>query len=551
MKKVYVILLSASLLAAFSCNESEWLEEEPLGVYTADNSFSKPADFNSANAKMYENVFTALLNVNSNEGRAMHYPSDIAWDAIDVTHDLNLYRDKMTPTTSQAQVVWTNLYKLISNANVVIGRIDSPEIAFNSEEQRNWYKAEAMFFRAFAYRTLSILYGGVPLVLEEVSAPKRDFVRVGKEAVLDQVVSDLTFAVQHLPSPAELAEDGRLTNAAAHHLLAEVYIMKGDYPMAIQSASKVIDDPNFALMKSRFGTRSTEPGDVYWDLFRRDNQNRKGGNTEAIWVRQFEYLAEGGGAGNPWPRFLIPMYWQLQGPDGKNLFIGPTNQYGGRGIGWFVPTPYIRDQIWTTSESDIRNSEQNIMRDIVADNPESSFYGQKIIESGAIEEFNNVLDRWWSVIFTKVAPINNFPAEYIVDPATGLLNNQSDNMATDQYIFRLAETYLLRAEAHLLSGNSASAAADINVVRERSSATPVSASEVSLDYILDERARELAWEELRLLTLMRTGKLVERVKKYNPVTGDNIGDHQNLWPIPYREIETNIEAQLEQNPGYL
>lgn len=124
-------------------------------------------------------------------------------------------------------------------------------------------------------------------------------------------------------------------------------------------------------------------------------------------------------------------------------------------------------------------------------------------------------------------------------------------MATDQYIFRLAETYLLRAEAHLLSGNAASAAADINTVRERSSATPVSAAEVTLDYILDERARELAWEELRLLTLMRTGKFVERVKKYNPITGDNIGDHQNLWPIPYREIETNIEAELEQNPGYL
>lgn len=550
MKRTYKILLCIALLAAFSCNESEWLEEEPLGIYTADNSFSKPSDFNSANAKMYENVFTALLNVNSNEGRAMHYPTDLAWDAIDVTHDLNLYKDKMTPTTSQAQVVWTNLYKLISNANVVIDRIDNPEIVFNSEEQRNWYKAEAMFFRAFAYRTLTILYGGVPLVLEEISAPRRDFLRASKEAVLDQVVSDLTFAGLHLPSASELTEDGRLTNAAANHLLAEVYIMKGDYSMAIQSASKVIDDPNFSLMTQRFGTRSNEPGDVYWDLFRINNQNRNGGNTEAIWVRQYEYLAEGGGAGNPWPRFLVPLYWQLQGADGKNLFIGPSNQYGGRGIGWFAPTPYVREDIWANSETDIRNSENNIMRDIVANNPESAYYGKKIVESGAIEGFNNVLNRWWSAIFTKVAPINNFPAEFVVDPSTGLLNNQSNNMATDQYIFRLAETYLLRAEAYLLSGNNSGAAADINMVRERSSASPVSDAEVTLDYILDERARELAWEELRLLTLMRTGTFVERVKKYNPVTGDNIGDYQNLWPIPYQEIETNIEAKLEQNPGY-
>jgi hypothetical protein len=122
---------------------------------------------------------------------------------------------------------------------------------------------------------------------------------------------------------------------------------------------------------------------------------------------------------------------------------------------------------------------------------------------------------------------------------------------------RLAETYLLRAEAYLGKGDMASAAADINKVRARSNAKPVTANEVTLEYILDERARELHFEELRLLTLMRLGKLIERKRMYNPMsnftynTEENVMEYNNLWPIPISAIETNSEAVLEQNPGYI
>ncbi|SFB27423.1 RagB/SusD family nutrient uptake outer membrane protein [Algoriphagus aquimarinus] len=550
MKRIYKFILPALFLATFSCNENEWLEEKPLDFYTPSNSFSKASDFNSAVARIYQNVFTALLNINSSEGRALQYPTDIAIDAIDVTHDLNLYADKLTPTTGVVQNIWSDLYRMIFDANVILGRIDDTALQFDSEAQRNALKAEAMFFRGFAYRTLAILYGGVPIILEEITTPRRDFVRASKQEVMDQVISDLMFAAGNLPEVNELKEDGRLTKAAANHLLAEVYITTANYAGAIAAATKVIDNPNYRLMTDRFGSRKGEEGDVYWDLFRRNNQNRTSGNMESIWVRQFEYLVEGGGADNPWPRFLVPLYWQLTGSDGKNLFTGPLNQYGGRGIGWFAPTSYVKDEIWANDAVDMRNSSKNIIRDIVANNPASAFFGQKIVESGAIDNFPNTLGRWWNVIFAKVAPIGNFPEEYVINAETGLVNGGANGMATDQYIFRLAETYLLRAEAHLGQGDLASAAQDINALRERAHATPAAASEIDIDYILDERARELAWEELRLLTLMRVGKLVERVKAHNPVTGDRISAHQNLWPIPFREIETNTEAVMEQNPGY-
>jgi hypothetical protein len=128
--------------------------------------------------------------------------------------------------------------------------------------------------------------------------------------------------------------------------------------------------------------------------------------------------------------------------------------------------------------------------------------------------------------------------------------NTANSSFKDEYMFRLAETYLLRAEAYLGKGDKAKAASDINVIRIRAKATPVDASKIDIDFILDERMRELYTEERRMFTLTRLGKLVERNRKYNPYTGKTIADYHNLWPIPYSEIERNISAKLEQNPGY-
>jgi len=438
---------------------------------------------------------------------------------------------------------------------VIIQRIDDENVKFKTETERNALKAEAMFFRAFSYRTLGIMYGGVPLVLEEITAPKRDFVRPSRDELWKQCISDLEFAAANLPNVTDLAEDGRLTKAAANHLLAELYIIVQDYDKAIAAASSIIDDPNYNLMNARFGTDKSNPGDVYWDLFRRGNQNRKGGNTESIWVSQYEYLVTGGGSGRQLARSLIPLYWQLRGTDGINLFIGPCSQYGGRGIGFMAPTDYLLNEIWENDSNDIRNSPYNIMRDIIANNPKSAYYGQKIVESGAIANFPNYFNRYWTAIIAKAAPINNFPAELIANAETGLTTNAANNTYRDDYYMRLAETYLLRAEAYLDKGDKTKAAADINKVRARAHAIPVNPANVDIDYILDERARELNFEELRILTLMRLGKLVDRVKKYDPMSNgkfasNGIGDYQNLWPIPQSEIERNTEAVFEQNPGY-
>lgn len=159
---------------------------------------------------------------------------------------------------------------------------------------------------------------------------------------------------------------------------------------------------------------------------------------------------------------------------------------------------------------------------------------------------------------SKITTPYNHPDELYANRATGDLKSSAGATYTDQYMFRLAETYLLRAEAYIALNDKAKAAADVNVVRARARAKAVQASEVSLDYILDERVRELGIEEKRRLTLMRTGKLYEYVVKHNPwyadpqTCGDGIGmlEKYNVWPIPYSAIEANTDAVLEQNPGY-
>ncbi|HAC72964.1 MAG TPA: RagB/SusD family nutrient uptake outer membrane protein, partial [Porphyromonadaceae bacterium] len=95
------------------------------------------------------------------------------------------------------------------------------------------------------------------------------------------------------------------------------------------------------------------------------------------------------------------------------------------------------------------------------------------------------------------------------------------------------------------------ALADINVIRNRAKATPATVDEVDIDYLLDERARELYQEECRFYVLRRTGKLVERVRKYNnnPLTpGLNIQDYHVLLPIPQEQIDLNISGDFPQNP---
>jgi hypothetical protein len=250
--------------------------------------------------------------------------------------------------------------------------------------------------------------------------------------------------------------------------------------------------------------------------------------------------------------------------------VNGESVYGGRGNGRMRPSNWVKYELY--QEGDMRNSEYNITRQFHYNAPDWS------AEIGIDAEGFRVASD--SPDAVQVVTVQTGDAVVIARgdtiesmfPYTRKWDSFDPSDAwgwtciKDFPMMRLGETYLLRAEARLKNGNNiAGAAEDINVLRDRAfrqaridagDATlgEVSASDIDLDFILDERARELFAEENRRMTLMRTGTLIERAKINTDETIkgkiSGLTDRINLLPVPLNEILRNTDAELEQNPGY-
>ncbi len=551
MKKI-LLVFAALLLVATSCKD-DFLDEKPLDFLSNVNAYDTYEGLNATVNNLY--WFARRIFYDRDESRPFDfiYGTDLVYDGQSSTNRHTNMVAAYDPTSDIPATHWDNLYTMVVESNIVISRTPIADV---TEDQKTELLAQARFFRAFAYRALVYIWGGVPLVTEEITEPRTDFVRASKEEVLNQIIEDLVYASENLPGITEV-QDGKLNNLAAEHLLSEVYLAAGRPQDAVDAASVVIDDPATALMQDRFGSRADEtPGDVYWDLFRMNNQNRSSGNTEGLWVIQFETDVLGGStvSGTRNGSYMLerqhaPFIRNVR-INGETPFLWPRSAYtGGRGIGWAVPTYHFTNEIWESDfDTDMRNKNNNFVREFVADNPNSSLFGQTISTEKVYEGVDTTRDFY--AYQSKVTTPFNHPDGLYDNKELGTLKSSAGATYTDQYMFRLAETYLLRAEAYMDLGNNTEAANDINVVRSRAKASPVAPGDVDIDYILDERMRELGVEEKRRLTLMRLGLLYDRVKEYNPYYADEVLPKYNLWPIPAAEIERNIDADLEQNPGY-
>lgn len=535
MKYSYISTFSLFVAACFiisSCTKKEDLKEVPAGFLSPENTFTTKEGFQPALANLYRLsrglVTTELYPGEGDKKLTAIYGSgtDLGWywDKKLNYGDYNI----VNPTDPLATDYWNHLFSIIKDCNVIISRVETSKL---SETDKQAVDGEAKFFRAYAYRYLVYLYGDVPKITDEISSPKFDYVRAPKAEILALMIEDLSYASTYLPTTN--AGDGHLSKAAADHLLAETYISLGDFDKAIATASRVINDPQYKLMTARFGTLKDKPGDVFWDLFRLGNQNRSSGNTESILVWQMEYGVPGGEATYPLERQWGPYIEILVDGENKKAIL-PADSLG-RGIGFFIPSPYLETEIWQSDfQNDIRNSKYNMQREFYNNNPASKEFGQ------VIKPRPEWLNRSYHVWIKKASSPYGHPQGYDV----------GGRLFTDIYAIRLAETYLLRAEAYLGKGDKANAAADVNMVRSRAKATAADPAKIDINYILDERARELAAEEPRRLTLSRLGVLYDRVVKYNAVSKGTIKPSNNLLPIPQTAIDANSRAELKQNPGY-
>lgn len=566
MKNIKYIFMAFTLTCVgTSCNESKWLEETPYDFYTPANSYQTTAQFQQALNFLYDEV--REMHWKLGDQHVAMWCGDIGYGATDPDNKFNNFKTFFTPYTYVSGEYWNPAYAVIANANTIIHRIDMDNQV--SSNDKRTIKGQALFFRAYFYNFLANLFGDVPVITEEAETPRRDYVQSSRQEVYDQARKDLEEAITLLNDITK-AKDGEINIQAAQHLLTEVYISLQDYDKAIATATNVIENPSMGLMKERFGSRKDEPGkDVYWDLFQVDNQNRSSGNTETIWALQYEYKNAGSSYSNEMPRWLLPFYAGLQVESAEDpnkqvaAFPTLTEEKGGRGIGCIRPTDHFLNEIWT--EGDYRNSNYMIVRDFKIENKSAKGYNQWMMADGWYDKLSDDQKmRNFYPFIMKFSRIGGLPDDnYAKNPDGSYVitdlgehgivyqwgSLSANTSMKDEYMYRLAGTYLLRAEAYLGKGELSKAKDDLNTIRTRANATEITEADVNLDFILDEQLRELYFEDFRLPTLCRLGKAVERSQKYNPY-GYNIGDYQNLLPIPYSEIEKNIFGDIKQNPGY-
>jgi hypothetical protein len=558
MKKLLSIFIVALLCGGTSCKKT-FLDEKPVGFLSSETGLVTYQDFNSAVNDLYRTVRVEFYTRDENRPFDYIYSTELVFDGEpgqSGNHRHTNIIGAFDPTSGIPATHWSGLYAVIARANTVITRVPAASL---TDAQKTLLIARAKFFRAFAYRSLAYLFGGVPLNLEEVKSPKTDYVRATRAQVYEQCIKDLQDAIAGLPA-INAVVDGEVNAQAAGHLLAEVYLAAGQFQNAVDAATTVIGDPNVRLMNNRFGSGSANTnGNVYWDLFQPGNQNRKSGNMEGLWVIQLETDVPGGsavstGQGGSYllERNVVPLYRDAMATTGttrRSPFLFPVTQLGGRGIGWGISSQYFSDGIWQSDfNNDIRNANINFVRVYTSNNPASALLGQPISTNNPPPGIT-VPSRNFYAYQAKATTPGRHPANLFENPTTGLLKSTAGGTYLDQYMFRLAETYLIRAEAYLGLNNNILAAGDLNEVRSRSAASAVQPGDVTIDYILDERMRELGLEEKRKLTLMRLGVVHDRVKRFNPYYSA-IEQKHNLWPIPASEIERNKDAKLEQNPGY-
>ena len=524
----------------------DFLEEDLKSQLAPTNTFTSTYGFEVGSAGLYA-ITRAEYNTWGEGGAFMHgnatpYEAlQAATDIVDVINsDASLTAFANLTMTDEERFVesyWNWSYSLIASANEILMYADI-NTNWDTPGDKERFQAEARFFRAYAYRSLIYLYGDVPYVETIQYDFQLNFTRTPKAEVLQHIVDDLEFASQHLPENPDQVQDGKLTKWAAYHLLSEMYLMQKEYVLAEKAALEVINSGYFELMKTRFGKSQENPGDVFSDLFIEHNQNRKGGNRESIWVLQFEFNAIGGGTNSDdWTRRAWnPKYFDVSG-----FVLADT--LGGRGLAQIVPMKWWVGTTGTNATgnvpgifdaTDIRNSNYNIKRDWYYNNASNAtLYGRKA----------NITEQTWFSTKTLFPALTKF--FYGRAENLGLTGSYRDRMK-----FRLAETYLLLAESYLGQQNPAKAADAINEVRGRASATLINANQMTLDFLLDERIRELAGEESRRFTLVRTNQFVERVKMYNGLVGEKVKADHALWPIPRAIIDANRDAEFPQNPGY-
>jgi len=316
--------LAATVVLFTACNDDEFLVEKSYSNDSAGFYQSEQA-MEIGLASCYSEVqYLMLGNLRQNHSWMLLGIGLDTFSANSATDQLANWA-AMTPESGYARHWPDYVYKLANRANTVIDMIDENEsINYTTATKKNELRAEAVFMRAWAYRVLAGMYGGVMYAEHMTREARYDYELLTREETWAKIAEDFKWAEENLPTTPRLM--GTVTKAAAAHYLAETYLALGQFKEAEDAATRVINgtDGSYSIMTTRFGNRADQAKDrygndlnPYWDLFRcsaktdgsvaTDSNPNDPGNKEAIWVCQYDFSPSTdnyplGGSGDSWWR---------------------------------------------------------------------------------------------------------------------------------------------------------------------------------------------------------------------------------------------------------
>ena len=537
-------LLTLVLCTLFSCNDV--LEEYNPSGLTAETVYTTPEGFETLvnAAYSYQRWWYG-----KEEGYNIAETGTDIWTSAAGETDRGLTQYlNLQGSNTYLSTEWREFYAAINLCNGGINRIDKAGLSATLRPIR---EGELRFLRAFYYWHIVETWGGVHFSTEETNGIVSTANKTPEETFYNLIFDDLKMAVANLP--VTQPQYGKVTKGAAQAFLARMYLTRGMNKEALEMAQAVLANTNYKLEAN------------YANLWNMSNLKTK----EAIYVVDYStnlaindlanstFNPYGHGRGSNNAHLLFIMKYDDRPGMTRDILNGrPFNRY--------MPTRFLLD-LYSENDARYEGSFKEVWYANSATRPAGMALGDTAVYCtrkeipDAFEATRKYLTVDRSKIYNADGTVKDnlrYPSlSKFMDPTRPSLNEAQS--ARDVFVIRLAEVYLIAAEAQMNLGNLPAAADYINVLRTRAAksgkaaAMQITAAQVTLDFILDERARELAGEQLRWFDLKRTGKLLERIRAYAPDNAVNIQNYHVVRPIPQTQLDavTN-KGEFSQNQGY-
>lgn len=529
--KINALLLLGSFIGLSSCTKDlDVLPKDPT-VFLAEDFYAQPGAYKQALAGVYGNLsltgadgagssFLQGIDAGTSQyGRCLWYLQDLSTDEVVWSYENDpgtkeLQRNIWTAANpvilgmfsrTMAEVAFANEYlKQTSSQKLNDRGVTDPTLLADIAT----YRSEARVLRAMAYYNLMDLFGKAPFVSENdpvnTAGPQYD-----RQQLFTFIESELTAVLPSLKAP-RTNEYGRLDQAVARMILAKIYL-NADVYIGTPKYTECVDQCNLIIA----GGYMLNP--VYLNNFKADNQT----SPEMIFTLQSD--GQTTQSYGPTTVFVNGSVGSIE-QNGANLGVGS----GGWGGALRLRKQFVQKFDGTSFSSDSRRT---------------------IISGTRPIDIADIANRDQGFILTKFSN----------KTSSGSAGSNSTFVDTDFPLFRLADVYLMYAECFARgasNANAGQAVTFVNKIRERanngSTAQNVSSGDITLSFLLDERARELYWESHRRQDLIRFGKYTggsyNWAWKGNGSNGIAISNNLKLFPIPAASLASN--KNLTQNPGY-